>query len=337
MTEPALRLLLSETLMVEALQYQMLLIELTKSDRIIEPQDLIDLELPAGIDTTGGVVISGRAPIWLYGYLIHELHPTAWVACYDPRMGAVVVATHTRLVHIGQVIKIIPPNGRTQEGNSTPEEWSNYFQNLQELRAKNTSISPLPQQEKLCPALMVVGPPDSGKSVFSHALFQALLSENPDIYLQRAHWDGEGNYVLEMGTEATDEEIEAFKARNRGSLTERFFPYQAQAILQLRRQKSLVIVDVGGMVQPEKLPLLEVCTHYLIISSRLEAVDGWHDFCGSYANLIPVAVIFSTLTEVEIVHTCEPYVEITCGAWVRGKARAVPEILLERVRKIVNG
>lgn len=337
MTEPALRLLLSETLMVEALHYQVLLIELTRSDRIIEPQDLTGLELPAGIDTTGGVVISGRAPIWLYAYLIHELHPTAWVACYDPRIGAIVVATHTRLVQIGQVFKIIPPNGRTQEGDTTPEQqWSNYFRQLGELRANNSANSPLTKPEKLCTALMVVGPPDSGKSVFSHGLFQALLKENPDIYLQRAHWDGEGNYVLEMGAEATDEEIEAFKARNRGSLTERFFPYQAQAILQLRRQKSLVIVDVGGMVQPEKLPLLEVCTHYLIISSRLEAVEGWHNFCGIRANLIPVGVIFSTLTETEIVHQLEPYVEMTCGAWVRGKARPIPDILLERVQDMIN-
>ena len=70
----------------------------------------------------------------------------------------------------------------------------------------------------LCPALMIAGPPDSGKSVFSHALFQALLTDNPDIYLQRAHWDGEGNYLLELGAEETDKEIEAFKARDRGNL-----------------------------------------------------------------------------------------------------------------------
>jgi CRISPR-associated protein Csx3 len=337
MTEPALRLLLSETLITEALHYQMLLIELTRSDRIIEPQDLKNLQLPGGIDTTGGVVISGRAPIWLYGYLIHELHPTAWVGCYDPRIGAIIVATHTRLVHIGQVIKIIPPNGRIQNGETTQEQqWFNYFHQLGQLKSSNNQNTPLPQPEKLCPALMVVGPPDSGKSVFSHALFQTLLKQNPNIYLQRAHWDGEGNYVLEMDAEATHEEIETFKARNRGSLTERFFPYQAQAILELRKQKSLVIVDVGGMVQPEKLPILQVCTHYLIISSQLNAVEKWHNFCGVRANLTPVGVILSTLTETEIIHQSEPYVEMTCGAWIRGKACPIPEILLQRIQDIIN-
>ncbi|RCJ31806.1 CRISPR-associated protein Csx3 [Nostoc punctiforme NIES-2108] len=308
-----LRLYLSESLVVQNLKYQVLSVELTSSDRLIEPQNIKNLELPSGIDTTGGVIISGRAPMWLYSYLTHALHPTAWVACYDPRLGAVVSATNSRQVCIGQVIPVSPPNGRQNHGLA------------QEKRNVETG---------LCPALMVVGPPDSGKSVLSHALFQALLSGHPDIYLQRAHWDGEGNYVLELSSQTTDEEIESFKLRNKGALTERFFPYHAQAILQLRRQKSLVIVDVGGMVQPEKLPILEACTHYLIISSKPEAVGAWHEFCRDRGNLIPVAVIHSSLAEVEEVHQVQPYLEITSGTWVRGRVQKVPEIILKQVKTI---
>ena len=51
-----------------------------------------------------GVVLTGRAPIWLYGWLVHECHFTRWVACYDPRLGAVVVESHTPEVRVGQVI-----------------------------------------------------------------------------------------------------------------------------------------------------------------------------------------------------------------------------------------
>jgi hypothetical protein len=65
---------------------------------------------------------------------------------------------------------------------------------------------------------------------------------------------------------------------------------------------ELVIVDVGGMVQPEKLPILEACTHYLIISSKPEAVGAWHEFCHDRGNLMPVAVIHSSLAEIEEVH-----------------------------------
>ncbi len=280
----------------QGLKYQLLTIELTRKDRIIYPEELADLELPRGIDTTGGVVISGRAPVWLYGYLIHELHPTAWVGCYEPRMhSAVVVATHSRLAKIGQVIPL--------------EELQNDF---------------------LCPALMIVGAPDSGKSVLSHALFQELVKVEPNVYLQRANWDGEGNYVLEVFSNQ-----ENFKLTNRGNLTEEFFPYHAQSILQLRRQKSLVIVDVGGMVQPEKQPILEACSHYLIISSNDDAIAHWHEFCHDRGNLTPVAVIHSTLNECEVIHQQQPYLEITCGAWICGQARSVPLLLLQRIKELV--
>jgi len=81
--------------------FQILRIEF---EGIITPDILKSLELPAGIDPKMGVIISGRAPIWLYCFLIHQLHPTVWVACHDPRLGAVVVVTHSREVQVGQIL-----------------------------------------------------------------------------------------------------------------------------------------------------------------------------------------------------------------------------------------
>jgi CRISPR-associated protein Csx3 len=75
-------------------------------DGIATPDDLSQLRLPAGIDTRQGVVLTGRAPIWLYGWLVHECHFTRWVACYDPRLGAVVIESHTPEVRVGQVIPL---------------------------------------------------------------------------------------------------------------------------------------------------------------------------------------------------------------------------------------
>ncbi|MEC4985085.1 MAG: CRISPR-associated ring nuclease Crn3/Csx3 [Oscillatoria sp. PMC 1068.18] len=305
MNNPALKLELSEPQTWENLNYQVLTIELTTRDRLITPADISDIELPANLNPRGGIVISGRAPIWLYSYLTHEYHPTNWIACYDPRLGAVVTATHTREVKVGQVIPLTVTNGRQNSSND------------------------------LCPALLIVGPPNSGKSVLSHVLFQTLLSTNPDIYLQRAHWDGEGNYVLELGADATEAEIERFKAANKGQLSSRFFPYHAQAILQLRRQKALVIVDVGGMVQPEKLPLLEACTHYLIISSQAEEIAKWHEFCHDRGNLLPVAEIFSVLTDVKMVLEEKPYLKMTAGPWICGETKTLPKQLLARVSRLL--
>lgn len=98
-------LVLSSVLEFEGILYQFIEIKIAEG-AVLEPSDLRALRLPTGIEPQVGVVISGRAPIWLYAYLVHELHPTAWVACYDPRIGAIVVTTHSRLVKVGQILKI---------------------------------------------------------------------------------------------------------------------------------------------------------------------------------------------------------------------------------------
>lgn len=298
MTIPKIQLSLTAKISVDGLRYQQLEIEILTPDRVINPSDMIGLELPSTVDTSGGVVVSGRAPIWLYAYFVHELHPTKWVACFDPRLsGGVVVATHSNQATIGQIIV---------ESTST--------------------------EVQLCPALMIVGPPNSGKSVLSHTLFQTLLQENPHVYLQRANWDGEGNWTLELGDE---EQAENMKVAHKGELTQSFFPYHAQAILELRRQKSLVLVDIGGMTQPEKQPILEACSHYLIISSKPDEVTKWHEFCRDRGNLSAVAVIHSTLETREEVNQSQPHLEMTCGAWLMGQPCNVPNELLKKVRSLL--
>lgn len=94
--------------------YQRLQIRLSTPDGVIEPQDLARVKLPESIIWSQGIVLEGRAPIWLYGYLVHLCHPAIWIACFDPRLGgaelntggAVVVATHCHEVRIGQVLKL---------------------------------------------------------------------------------------------------------------------------------------------------------------------------------------------------------------------------------------
>ena len=54
------------------------------------------------------VIVEGRAPIWRYGMALHQLHasPAAAIAFYDPRLGAVVVATHSPEWAVGQVVDV---------------------------------------------------------------------------------------------------------------------------------------------------------------------------------------------------------------------------------------
>ena len=63
------------------------------------------------------VIVEGRAPIWRYGMALHLLHgsPAAAVAFYDPRLGAVVVASHSPEWQVGQVVDVTLPAEGTED------------------------------------------------------------------------------------------------------------------------------------------------------------------------------------------------------------------------------
>lgn len=80
-------------------------VEFEIEDNVCTPDVLTTLK-PPEVDATKGVILSGRGPVWLFGNLIHHYHPTAWVATFDPRIGGgVVVASHTRGVKVGEIVK----------------------------------------------------------------------------------------------------------------------------------------------------------------------------------------------------------------------------------------
>ncbi len=83
-------------------------------DRPITPDEPLPPlpEVPRG----AVVVIEGRAPIWRYALAFHRLHGSAAaaVAVYDPRLGAVVVASHTPGLREGQVLDVSPQNQSTE-------------------------------------------------------------------------------------------------------------------------------------------------------------------------------------------------------------------------------
>lgn len=72
---------------------------------VVTPSDPLP-EMPE-IPRGGLLVISGRAPVWRYGMALHQAHgsPAGAVATYDPRLGAVVVMTHSPKYEVGQVIE----------------------------------------------------------------------------------------------------------------------------------------------------------------------------------------------------------------------------------------
>jgi len=82
-------------------------------DHAIEPDEPLPL-LPT-IPRGAVVVVEGKAPIWRYGIAFHRLHgsPAGAVAVYDPRLGAVIVASHRPGLSEGQILDVSPPASGT--------------------------------------------------------------------------------------------------------------------------------------------------------------------------------------------------------------------------------
>ena len=96
---------------------------------------------------------------------------------------------------------------------------------------------------------------------------------------------------------------------------------------------NLALVDVGGVPDTVKSPVIEQCSHYIVISKDPDKVQECHNLCSP--KLKPLAVIHSVLEErLEVLRT-EPFLEIVAGPWERSQPRPVPDILLQQVLKLL--
>jgi len=285
---------------------QTLAITLSQPKQLIRASDIASLTLPPQLDLSREVVLFGQAPTWLYGRLVHLCHKAPWIACYNaPARQSIVVHSRVAQPTVGDAISV--------QLNRQP-----------------------------CPAILIGGPPNSGKSVFSNALRKALLQSSPNrrLFLYRASWDGEGNWAYES---PDDELVDRLVQRNEYRIHEHpetrplipdFFKYHARAVENLRSLTDIVLVDVGGMPQPEKQPLLEQCTHYIIISRLASAIEVWHQFCQPLLN--PVGVIHSVLERRVEVLKAQPFLEMVAGPWVEGDSAQVSESMVNAVLELEN-
>lgn len=291
-----LQLTVTEVIAQNGTRFQCLEIDLAVPK--LDPEVLKDLKLPTDLNFSQGVVLWGAAPIWLYSHLVKRCMSlgAAWVGTYDLRTGSfVVVASRCSEMICGDAISII-----------------------------NKSHSS---------AILIGGPPNSGKSVLCHALNCTLKQKVKNIHLHRAQWDGEGSWFAEMENRALAEEL---SKRSRAQGSNRFFLHHAEAVSNMRQSMELVFVDFGGMPQPSDLVLVRRCTHYIIISREKDAIASWHDFCGRRGGLKPLAVIHSVQEKREEVLPNERFLEIMAGPWQRHETLNVPKLLLTKVINLLT-
>lgn len=272
---------------------------------LIAPQALAELELPENLNLDREVVLFGSGPTWLLVHLLERCRQSPWVGFYDLRLKQVVVVS-------SQSTEVPIASGVAVSFNRTPGV-----------------------------AILIGGPPDSGKSVFSNALRLSLAHHRPDlkVYLHRANWDGESNASYEMPQTlakqlASENEIKLHLQENASQLICNYFQYHARAIANIRTVMDVVLVDVGGLPQLEKAPVVKQCTHYIVISSKPEKIQEWHELCGS--TLTPILTIHSKLENCLSVLRQQPHLEVEAGPWLRGKTQEIPNPLLDEVLNIIQ-
>jgi CRISPR-associated protein Csx3 len=285
--------------------YQTLVITLPQPELLIQPDVLPTLELPLALALSREVILFGQAPIWLYCYLIEQCRAAPWIGCYSAPLGKAIVV-HSTLPQL-QVGDTIIPQFKNQPGA----------------------------------AILIGGPPDSGKSLLSNAIRGAIVHRHPTcrVFLHRANWDGQGNWTYESPDPTmTAGLVQGFDAKlhwhpEATKLVPRYFQEQARFVENLRKVRDLVLVDVGGVPQPEKKPVIDACSHSLIISSDPAAIAAWHTLCTPSSCL---AVIHSEPDVKSELLAQLPTLAFKLGLRTLAETGKLPDLLLATISQILG-
>ena len=116
------------------------------------------------------------------------------------------------------------------------------------------------------PAVLVGGPPHSGKSVLIYSLSQTLRERGVGHYALRACPDGEGDWSNEAPPELVRE------IRIKGQWTQEWVERIAADI---DRRHLPLLVDVGGRPTPEQAALFSRCTHAILLTPDDAMQAAW--------------------------------------------------------------
>ncbi len=106
------------------------------------------------------------------------------------------------------------------------------------------------------PAILVAGPPHSGKSVLSYQLTMALRAREINHYVLRAYPDGEGDWSYE----AEQELVRDIRTKGRGD-----DKWVKRTRSDISRRHYPLIVDIGGRPTPFQETIFDECTHAILL------------------------------------------------------------------------
>lgn len=162
--------------------------------------------------------------------------------------------------------------------------------------------------------LIFCGPPHSGKTVIIDYLEKFLPADSfKTISVTK---DGEGRW----SNNKNQDEVQ--KVRVKESFDEKFIALKCEEIK--RAEQQIVLVDIGGKILPDKIPLFELCDCFLILSREKELIAEWRAF-GTKYNCNCIAELFSDLETVSSVEENDGFFRGVAGHLHRGSQPDNPE------------
>lgn len=117
----------------------------------------------------------------------------------------------------------------------------------------------------LLPAILIGGPPGSGKSVLFHSLTRSLENCNlPSFYALRAAPDGEGHWAQEITSTRLGQ------LRFKGQWDQRWIDVTCR---DLAARTMPLLVDVGGLPTEEQEAIFDQCTGAILLT-RIDDDEG---------------------------------------------------------------
>ncbi|MCL4858485.1 MAG: hypothetical protein KJZ93_03725 [Caldilineaceae bacterium] len=156
------------------------------------------------------------------------------------------------------------------------------------------------------PAVVIGGPPNSGKSVLTYHLSQLLRHQGVDHYVLRACPDGGGDWFQEAPPQVRE-------LRAKGEFSQ---PFVELVCRDLAGRGLPLLVDAGGRPLPEQEIIFDQCTHAILLASTDEGLAEWRALAQRH-HLTVLAEVRSTLDEDDRVAERSPVLRGRIGGLVR--------------------
>lgn len=178
------------------------------------------------------------------------------------------------------------------------------------------------------PAIIIGGPPHSGKSVLTYLLTQQLRAWNVEHYVLRACPDGEGDWS-QQAPPATVQLL-----RYKGAFDATFVD---RVCHDLSRRHLPLLVDVGGKPTPDQERIFDACTHAILLAPDDSGLAYWREKAERHGLAI-VAELHSTRAGEDVITSLHPVLRGQIANLERHTAAfgVATLALAERVRDLLS-